>query len=129
MKTNELIDTIITLFDETYPMVNAYNNSDNIDVNGGLVVKLKQKENLHHGDLKDYAFHMVISGQTLTVQDIDQITINNMFDYVIETLENTSTFVNGIDNCAGMVLLGGNIDSNGETNFFDVEFTLYICQD
>lgn len=129
MKVKDVIEQVIGLFQAgDYPVICAYDANDEVDANGVIAVTCKDFENLFHGDLHDYKYNIVIAGQTLADQDKTRSEILQMLEYVMETLENTD-FKEAITNCAGGVIKQGQIQSDGNENIFNVELTLYICED
>ena len=129
MKVKDVIQQVMGLFQAgDYPVICAYNATQEVDANGVIAITCKDFENLFHGDLHDYKYNIVIAGQTLADQDKTRSEILQMLEYVTETLESTD-FAEAITNCAGGVIKQGQIQSDGESNVFNVELTLYICED
>lgn len=128
MNTLQIIAKMIELLGQRYQVINAYNNSEQINLDGVIAVTVSAVESLNHGTSKDSKFTLNISGQTLTDQDINQSRINQMFDYVFDTLK-AETIKENINNCAGVLLNIGNITSDGQANTFQFQIDLFICID
>lgn len=62
----EIINAIIAIFGTEYKVINAYDNDDEIDLNGVITVNAGQYQCLHHGDSQDYQLTITVSGQFLT---------------------------------------------------------------
>ena len=126
MTNGEIINEIASQLGNVYPVINSFNNSEEIPDGGILAVKIKSSVNLHHGTARDYQHSVTVSGQTLTAEDLTQQTINGMYDYVRGIIEGSGFHVT---HCVGKVITGGSVYSDGETNNFDFDFDLYICED
>ena len=124
----EIINAIIAIFGTEYKVINAYDNDDEIDLNGVITVNAGQYQCLHHGDSQDYQLTITVSGQFLTAQDVNQAKINAMFDYIRASVD-VSAIIESIDDCAGIVIGNGGIQSDGESNNCFLNFDLFICQD
>lgn len=131
MKTKDIIEDIIeTLNDSqfTYPIYSAFDNEFETEPSGVVVVNVKELENLYHTGCNDYRVRVVIAGQTLSDEDKNRNIILDMFDTIKEKVENID-FAEQIENCAGSVIIGGNIESDGEINVFNFDVDLFICED
>ena len=124
----QIIQAFIDLLGEEYMVINKYNNQDQISLDGVLAVAIDKIQLLHHGNTKDNKTTVGITGHTFTAQDLSQQRINEMFNYVFELLD-VDTIVNAIDDCAGAVINGGEISSDGDQNMFTIEVDLYRCID
>ena len=128
MKVNQILDVFIGLLGNEYKVINSFNNEQEISLDGVLAVNFAGKQILHNGQSKDYKAKIKINGMTLISEDLTQQRINEMFDYVFDKLDRNQIKSN-IENCAGVLINGGSIESDGESNNFSVQFDLYICQD
>lgn len=111
-----------------YSVINAFDNQQEIDLNGVIAVKISNYENLHHGNSKDCRITVNISGQFLTNEDVNQSKIITMFSY-IESKAVISSIKAGITQCVGVVLQSGNIQSDGEVNLCSYNIDLYFSID
>ena len=124
----QIVQSIVTLLGSEYKVINAYDNTDNIDLNGVISVQASNLEFLHHGDADDYRLTLIVSGQFLTAEDVNQDKISQMFDYILNTLDE-QTIKNTIEDCAGVLINTGTLNSDGEANTCNLSMDLYMCKD
>lgn len=124
----EIINKVIEILGDEYEVINAWNETEQINLNGVLAVTISNIELLNHGNTKDNKTTLNISGQYLTSEDVNQVKINTMYDYVFQTIDK-ETLVNQLDDVAGVIIKGGTISSDGETNNFTFVIQLYRCID
>ena len=128
-KTEDVINFFVQMFSAgEYKVINAYNNEEQIDLNGVLAISISNYQHLHHGDSNDYKITINISGQFLTAQDVSQSKTYKMFDFILDTIDDT-TILGGFDDLAGIVKNGGGIDSDGEVNTCNYSIDMYFCRD
>lgn len=127
---SEIINYFITLFTSQnynpYTIINAYDNTDDLDLNGVISIGLGKREILHNGNSKDYKQTIIITGCYLTSEDVNQAKITAMYDYIIGVIEGGTIT---LDDMAGCLLKGGQIGSDGEINTCTYELQLYMCKD
>lgn len=128
MNNIAIINKVIELFGDEYKVINTYNNSEQINLNGVIAITITNQQILNNGNSKDNKTTLVISGQTFIDQDITQQKINNMYDYSMNLL-NTKWFTDNLDNVAGAIINNGTITSDGQTNNFSLVVQLFICVD
>lgn len=125
----DIIDYFVNLYsDGQYKVINLANNEQQIDLNGVIGVTVTNIQHLNTGNADDYKATVVISGQYLSAQDVNQHLIYTMFDYIDSCLDD-ETILNGISNLAGIVKNGGSISSDEETNNCSYSLDLFICKD
>lgn len=128
MSIKDIIDVFIDLLQGEYKVINSFNNEQEISLDGVLAVNYAEKQVLHNGETMDYKATIKINGMTLISQDLTQQRINQMFDYAFDKLDRNQIKSN-IENCAGVLINGGAIESDGESNNFSIEVQLFICED
>ena len=128
MNVQDIIDVFIGLLGNEYKVINSFNNEEQISLDGVLAVNYANKQVLHNGQSRDYKAKIKINGMTLINEDLTQQRINAMFDYVFDRLDRDQIKSN-IENCAGVLIIGGAIESDGESNNFSIEVQLFICED
>lgn len=134
MKLSEIIATIVNYINSNKPsdlnftVINSWNNENELDENGTIAVAITNKEILHHGNSNDYSANLVISGQTLTSEDVNQQYIMRLSDFA-EQLITVEWLTENIQNCAGALKNNVDFNNDGEANTFSIGFTLYICED
>lgn len=128
MNVQDIIDVFIDLLGNQYKVINSFNNEEQISLDGVLAVNYANKQVLHNGETKDYKAKIKINGMTLISEDLTQQRINEMFDYAFDRLDRDQIKSN-IENCAGVLINGGAIESDGESNNFSIQVDLYICED
>lgn len=128
MNVQDIIDVFIDLLGNEYKVINSFNNEQEISLDGVLAVNFAGKQILHNGETMDYKARIKINGLTLISQDLTQQRINQMFDYAFDKLDRNQIREN-IENCAGVIIIGGAIQSDGESNNFSIQVQLFICED
>ena len=128
MNVQDIIDVFIGLLGNEYKVINSFNNEEQISLDGVLAVNYANKQVLHNGETRDYKAKIRINGMTLISEDLTQQRINEMFDYAFDKLDRNQIKSN-IENCAGVLINGGAIESDGESNNFSIEVQLFICED
>lgn len=124
----DVINVILQLLGDKYKAINYYNNVQQISLDGTISVQVAKFENLFHGNAHDFKLTVVISGSFLTAQDAGQDKITNMFNYILQQIDENA-IKNRIDNCAGVLINTGTIDSNGQLNTCELQIELFICND
>lgn len=114
--------------DGNYKVINSYNNTEQIDLNGVIAVSLSNMQVLHNGNSDDYKITVNISGQFLIAEDITQSKTYQMFDYIISKLDQDAIKANFSD-MAGLLKNGGSVSSDGEYNTCGYSIDLYFCKD
>ena len=124
----DLINAIVNYLtaNTSYKVINSYNQTDQIDLNGVIAVTASSVENLHHGTAHDYRVSITISGQTLVSEDLTQEKIITMHDDVIDQIQNID---NLLENVAGHLLNDSNFSGDGETNNFTIIIDYFVCRD
>lgn len=117
---------IKNMLGDEYTIINSYDGTADIDLSGVIAINITDRENLFHGMEKDYKFNVVISGQTLAEEDKDKNIIQEMLNYVMITLD-TDILRDNIQNCAGIIMSGSSLESDGDTNNFQIQLELYCC--
>lgn len=125
---NEIFTKIIKILDDKYTVITSFDAESEIDLNGVLAVNVTDFQLQHNGNTKDCKYTVTINGQFLTEQDKNRQKINEMFDYVFQIVD-ADKIKQEFENCAGVVLSGGSIVSDGETNNFSFSMDLYFCID
>lgn len=133
MENSSTIQDIIALFVELYQsgdykIINAYNNEQEIDLNGVISIGVANYQHLNNGTSNDYRITINIGGQFLTAQDVSQSKTYTMFDFIISRLD-VNTIINGLSDCAGAVKNGGGVQSDGQINTCNYSIDLYMCKD
>ena len=128
MNNINIINSLIELLGDEYHVINTWNNSDQISLDGVLAVTIDKVQILHHGTTRDNKTTVLVKGQTLTAEDVNQERINEMFDYAMNKLI-VADIVDAVENCAGCLINGGNIECDGQQNTFNIQLELFICED
>lgn len=123
-----IVNQIIALLGSEYKVINTYNNTQPVNVDGVIAVTISNYESLNHGNSKDCKLTVSVSGQTLTDQDLTQARINQMWDYVLQSLD-VDLIRSNLENCAGVIINSGAIQSDGESNNFTIAIQLFLCID
>lgn len=126
----DIIDYFVDLYsDGEYKVINLWNNEQEIDLNGVIGISITKIQHLNTGTTNDYKATVTISGQFLSSQDVNQAKIYAMYDYINQKILDDNSIIENIDNCAGIVLNGGAINSDGQTNNCSYSLDLFICKD
>lgn len=123
-----ITEKIVQILGTKYTVINAWNQSEQIDLNGVIAINAGSKTPLNHGNSKDFSVTINVAGQILCQDDITQQKTNEMFSFVFDTIENTN-FTEVFEDCAGSAILSSELIPDGETNTFTVTFELYFCKD
>ena len=121
-----ILAALIKALGDRYNVIDIFDGSEDIDLSGVIAVNITDRENLYHGQEKDFKFSVTISGQTLADEDKDKSIIQQMLGYVISTLD-TDLLRDSIANCAGVLLNGATSQSDGDTNNFEINLEFYCC--
>ncbi len=126
---SDIINYFVNLYsDGEYKVINSYNNTQQIDLNGVIAVSVSNIEHLHHGDVDDYKITVNITGQFLIAEDINQSKTYRMFDYIMDKL-NANAIKDNFSDLAGIVKNGGNVNSDGQYNTCGYTLDMYFCKD
>ena len=133
----ELVEKIIAVLtggqsssssSEAWDVINGFNNVDEVSLNGNIAVSVGGVEYIHNGDAKDKRITIVVSGQYLTEEDLNQAKIMTMYDYIVSTVEDTD-WRTIEDDIAGFILGNASINSDGSLNTCSITFELIVCKD
>ena len=125
----DIINFVVNLYEnDDYSVINSYNNTEQIDLNGVISIGVANYQHLNNGTSNDYRITINIGGQFLTAQDISQSKTYTMFDFIISRLD-VNTIINGLSDCAGAVKNGGGVKSDGQINTCNYSIDLYMCKD
>lgn len=124
----KILEKTVEIMGNEYKVINSFDESEEIELNGVIAVNIANKTPLNHGTAKDFSLTINVSGQYFTDQDLQQKKIQKMFNYAYDKLD-AINFSEYYEDCAGGSILQGDIISDGETNNFTISFELYICKD
>lgn len=120
----DLIQKIAELLGDEFPVITAYDETENVDENGTFSVDITETEFLHHGTLNDARLGISINAQTLIDADKKRQKIFSMANHLREIDFQQLVEVDGV---AGVVVQSLNLSSDGESNLIQFQMDVFVC--
>lgn len=124
----QIYNQVINYLGERYTVIKSFDAQEEIDLNGVIAVTLDNIENLHHGNIEDLKVSLSINAQTFSDEDKDKSKILQMFDYIYQLLK-PNDIKEIIEDCVGVLINVGHLQSDGQTNNFSFQVDLFISKD
>lgn len=122
----DLIQKVVELLGDDYPVITAYDETENVDENGTFAVDITEVEFLHHGTLNDTRQRVSINAQTLIDADKNRRKIFAMSNH-LKAIDFQQ--LKEVDGVVGVVLQSLNLSSDGESNLIQFQMDVFVCGD